>query len=123
MLRSQQIACQSLTGIQEASQRDGKFQQRYATLVNRLPIMIRESGLVASLGFLEGKRGNDENTPEGMLLQHLSQQMEVNDLRQQALNAELTEYRHLTQKVMEALVWYKRIAESHLDQEGNTHAD
>ena len=123
MLRSQQIACQSLTRIQEATQRDRKFQQRYATLVNRLPIMIRESGLVASLGFLEGKGGKDENTPEGMLLQHLSQQMEVDDLRQQALNADLAEYRHLTQKIMEALVWYKRIAESHLDQEDNANAD
>jgi len=123
MLRSQQIACQSLTRIQEASQRDKKFQQRYATLVNRLPIMIRESGLVASLGFLEGKGGQDENTPEGMLLQHLSQQMGVDDLREQALNADLTKYRHLTQKVMEVMVWYKRISESHLDQEGDANAD
>ena len=115
MLRSQIIAQQVLPKIAEAAARDSAFQQRYSTLVNRLPIMIRESGLLAAAGFLEGK--GDE--PEKMLLRHLQEQLGLNQttLHEKARLASVQEYRHLMRRVLDVLVWYKRLSESKLDTE------
>lgn len=126
MLRSQEIAVATLQQIEEAAQQNAEFQQRYSTLVNRLPIMVRENGLVATFGFLEGKGQGNLRSPESILLRQLGQQLDAGErgLHALAREVDLRGYRHLTRRVMELLVWYKRLAESKLDADGGyTHAD
>lgn len=89
-------------------------QKKYGSMAHKLPVLIRTAGLAQALAFVEA-RGE---TSHKKLLDHLA---EVVGFRERAAligrsrTAELAEYMHLTQRVLAALLWYKRFAQSVLD--------
>lgn len=88
-------------------------QNRYGALCYSFPLIVRENGLAAALGFLAAK--SEAGNPEGLLLKHYAQILGFND--PQAMQdfvvqeAELPEYRRLTLQVLKLAEWFKRYAE------------
>ncbi len=88
----------------------------YGSMAHKLPILIRTAGLAQALTFVEAR--GKENGPMHKLLDDLALTVgkrDRPDLLASARNAQLSEYMLLTQRVMDALLWYKRFAQSVLD--------
>src|SRR5437588_3706057 len=85
---------------------------KYGAMAHKLPVLIRTAGLAQALAFVEA-RGKE---PHHRLLSDLAETVGKKDiLLSEARSAHLSDYIHLTQQVMDALLWYKRFAQSVLD--------
>jgi CRISPR-associated protein Cmr5 len=114
--RSQQQA-ETIHGLVEQIRRDvreRKDQKRYGALCHRFPLMVRENGLAAAIGFLAAK-GTDPAGPESRLLAHYAAVLNCaggEALRQSCVASSLDEYRRLTRTALQASEWFKRYAEA-----------
>lgn len=93
-----------------------KEYKSYGAFAHKLPILIRTAGLAQALSFVEA-RGKK---PGELLLNDLAGTIDKENakvLAQKARTVELSEYIRLTQQVMDALLWYKRFAQSILGVE------
>ncbi len=90
--------------------------KKYGSMAHKLPTLIRTAGLAQALEFVKS-RGTDE---QKMLLNHLAETVGFQtseELLKRSREASLPEYIILTRKVLDALVWYRRFAESVLGVE------
>lgn len=107
-------AVSALTGKKEDK-------QSYGSMAHKLPVLIHTAGLAQALAFVDA-RGK---TSQRQLLTDLAGTIgkaSKEELLASARNAELSEYMHLTQQAMDALLWYKRFAQSILDVDASTEA-
>ena len=85
--------------------------KQYGSMAHKLPVLVRTAGLAQALAFVEA-RGSE---PAKQLLEDLAQVVEADnkkELLDRSRTYDLVQYMHLTQKVMTALIWYKRFAQS-----------
>ena len=96
------------------------FQARYGGLCHSLPVMVLESGLTQTLGFLVTRGNGDPNGPEATLVRHIGTILGVEDdaVLRHVRQVELMDYIFLTQRFLKAMVWFKRYAQSILKVEG-----
>src|SRR5579885_2385277 len=86
----------------------------YGAMAHKLPVLIRTGGLMQALAYVDA-RGKD---PQKKLLQDLAETVGKPDaaaLLKRARESEMSEYMLLTHQVIDALLWYKRFAQSVLD--------
>lgn len=95
---------------------DTKQRDQYGGLAHKLPILIRTSGLVQALTFINTK-AKDHGAHQQILtdLAATLKKASKEQLLERAREAELAEYILLTQQALAALLWYKRFAQSLLD--------
>lgn len=109
--RDQKLAAkifEQVSGIADLSEPSRK---KYGSMAHKLPVLIRTSGLVQALAFVDARR----ESPQHTLLDHIAQVAgfdKRSELLARSRTAELNEYMGLTQQVMGALLWYKRFAQS-----------
>lgn len=112
-------ACQRVSAFRDQNEHNehGKQERnRYGSMSHRLPILIHTAGLAQALSFVEAK-----SKKQPVLKQFLEDldatvgHVEQQTLPQRAREAGLSEYIHLTQRTLDALLWYKRFAQSILD--------
>ncbi|MGB3220396.1 MAG: type III-B CRISPR module-associated protein Cmr5 [Anaerolineae bacterium] len=87
---------------------DSPERKRYGSMAHMLPILVRQAGLAQALAFVQSRR----KEPYNKLLEHLTAAVGETDLLAASRQAELSEYIYLTERVMLALRWYKRFAQS-----------
>jgi CRISPR-associated protein Cmr5 len=113
--RDQKYATIAYERVTRVYKDEDKIQhQSYGSMAHKLPILIRSSGLAQALAFVAA-RGSDIQL---RLLDDLAQTIDLPDSKQllvKVYEADLSEYMHLTQQLMDALLWYKRFAQSILD--------
>ncbi len=88
-----------------------KRRKQYGSMAHKLPILVRQAGLVQALAFVES-RGKD---PHKQLLGHLAETVGEGNAGQvldRSRTAGLEDYMLLTEKTLLALKWYKRFAQS-----------
>ena len=89
-----------------------KDRKRYGSMAHKLPILVRQAGLVQALAFANSRSSKD---PYNELLTHLAMTVgasSADNLLYRSRKACLSEYIYLTDQVMLALKWYKRFAQS-----------
>ena len=89
---------------------------KYATMAHKLPILIRTSGLMQAVAFVDAK-GKGEPVWQ-RYLNDVAQTINYRDgkaLLTASRCAGISEYILLTHRVSAALLWYKRFAESVFD--------
>lgn len=95
--------------------------KKYGSLAHKLPVLIRTGGLAQALSFIQAR--NKEGTSQRRLLQDFEAvlkdkkiQVLASDKRlaEQSREADFEEYMRLTEASLEALLWFKRFAESEL---------
>ena len=106
----------------------GLEQAQYKAMAKSLPILVCTAGLTQALAFVE----NRGSPAQHLLLEDLAQvAAKCNKAlyMEQSRNLELQEYVYLIRKTMIALKWFKRFAESLLEdestavtQQGGKHA-
>lgn len=101
--------------IEGESKEQKSKRQQYGSMAHKLPVLIRTSGLVQALVFAESRKKDGIN----QLLDHLAAIVMGNAdkgvLIRSSRDAALSEYMRLTQQTLDALLWYKRFAQSVLD--------
>lgn len=98
----------------EVHPENSKPRKEYGSMAHKLPILVRQAGLIQALVFVEtrGKKSHKQ------LLDDLAETLgKVNGktLREECQKAELADYMWLTRKTLVVLEWYKRFAESVLN--------
>jgi CRISPR-associated protein Cmr5 len=106
--RSQEYAAAIYKQVSEMEGKSKEDQKKYGSMAHKLPVLVRTAGLAQALAFVDA-RGSD---PAKQLLAHLASVIKEEQLLVRSREGELVEYMHLTQKVMTALVWYKRFTQS-----------
>lgn len=101
---------------------DEAFGKSYGAMAHKLPVLIRTAGLAQALAFVEA-RGKK---PQKRLLEDLAGTVKKPDaaaLLKRARESEMSEYMLLTHQVIDALLWYKRFAQSVLGVEASDAKD
>lgn len=105
-----------------------KERKAYGSMAHKLPVLIRTSGLAQALAFVKAR--NQEETPQQQLLKDLEVVLRANGalaqnarLTDQSRNADFEEYMRLTEAALQALLWFKRFAQSELKVESGTEAE
>jgi CRISPR-associated protein Cmr5 len=96
--------------------------KKYGSMAHKLPVLIRTAGLAQALEFVHTR----PDEPQRRILDHLAKVVGCgtsDELLNKSRNDELSDYIQLTQKVMAALLWYKRFAQSVLKVEPGQDAD
>lgn len=114
--RDQRYATHIYQKVRAISQMDEKKAKSYGAMAQTLPILIHSAGLIQALSFVDSRRENKDMLTQ--LLNDLAETVEQKDAAQlliAAQTASLGEYIYLTQSILDALLWYKRFAQSLLD--------
>lgn len=108
------MECQEKETTDMCRQRGKSNQKKYGTMAHKLPVLVRTAGLVQAVAFVQ-TRGSEAQKE---LLSHLAETLGyegVNTFAADARTHNLQDYMLLTRRVLAALLWYKRFAESILD--------
>lgn len=117
--RDQKYAVDAYKKVSKVKEED---RQSYGSMAHKLPILIHTAGLAQALAFVEA-RGKEAHRQLLTDLAHTVGKGSKDILLTRAREGELSEYMHLTQQVLSALLWYKRFAESVLGVDaGDTNA-
>lgn len=114
--RQQQYASSAHQKVEALTGRDNAFKTRYGSIAHRLPVLIRSAGLAQALAYVDA-RGKDEGQ---QLLDDLAEVVGVtnrNTLTSQSRTNALLEYMYLTDQCLDALLWFKRFAQTILNVE------
>jgi len=100
-----------------------KYRKAYGSLAHKLPVLIRTAGLTQALAFVQAR--NKEGTPQRKLLADLDLVLRksgtlVAELKlvERSRTAGFEEYMRITEGALEALLWFKRFAQSELKVQG-----
>lgn len=110
LTRDQKYASSALERLQKVKP-DG--QTEYKAAAQELPATVRSAGLVQALTFMRSRGGAHEQ-----ILKDVAFTLGYNDeaaLLAASRDAHLPQYIRLTEQVIDALQWYKRLAQAELD--------
>lgn len=117
--RDQEYAISAYERVTIASKKEKKFYETYGAMTHKLAILIRKAGLAQALSFVEAKA--KDKPAYSSLLADLKATVKRNEnLATLARSVELADYILLTKQVMDALLWYKRFAQSVLGIDATT---
>lgn len=135
LTRDQEYAVSAHRHVQKIHDKNEKAEaKKYGVMAHKLPILIHTAGLAQALAFVDA-RPSSTNKIQKLLLDDLADTVLGKEDRQELLQAaresELVEYILLTKQIMNALLWYKRFAQSILnvdvgdleDKEDAAHAN
>jgi CRISPR-associated protein Cmr5 len=116
--RNQLFAAKIFSQIESIKVLPEAQRKKYGATAHKLPILIRKAGLAQALEFIAA-RGDDT---QRQLLAHIAVTIDLPsqaELLKRSREAQLEEYIHMTQRVLDALLWYKRFSQSVLNVDGS----
>jgi CRISPR-associated protein Cmr5 len=123
LTRSQDYAIKAYEKVIDIKNKEPETKAKsYGVMAHKLPILIHTGGLAQALAFVQS-RGKGL---QPQLLEDLAYTIGLKsreELLEQARTATLNEYILLTRKVLAALLWYKRFAQSELHVELGDEVD
>jgi len=108
---------QRIQDVKNTYKNDEQKQKAYGALALKLPVLIRQAGLIQALTFVAARQ---RDAHKQRILDDLAQVLGLGSgdvLLKRARTASLSEYMFLTQQVLWALEWFKRFAQSELKVE------
>lgn len=119
LTREQQYANAVFAQIKPLIKWEKACRDAYGSLAHKLPVLIRTAGLAQSLAFVQAR--NKEGTPQRQLLSDLEMVLRTtkvldteDNLVKRSREAGFVEYLRLTEGALQALLWFKRFAQSEL---------
>lgn len=115
MTRDQQRAWSAYQRVVGHRDKDKAWREKYGGMAHRLPVLVRQAGLVQALAFVQAK-GEE---PYLTLLDDLAHTvgMSREDLLGRSRTSALAEYLRLTRELLRTAQWYRRFAQSVLEVE------
>jgi len=112
--RQQQFAAAAFNRVNGVLQIPDFDKDRYGSIAHRLPVLIRSAGLAQALAYVEARGKSEGERLLDDLASVVGYTNRVN-LLTQARTSQLLEYMHLTDQCLDALLWFKRFAQTVLD--------
>lgn len=113
----QQYALDVYQRVMAAKEHFKEKARKYGVMCHKLPLLIHTAGLAQALAFVESR--NEEVYTQ--LIQDLAQTLkQEGNLAQETRRCDLNDYMRLTWQIMDALLWYKRFAQSVLGVDAST---
>lgn len=115
--RSQEYAATIFSQVSSIADRPQEDKDKYGSMAHKLPVLIRTAGLSQALAFVDAR---SEPVQRDTFLSHIAlaiRKPSKESLLEASRNVPLGEYMQLTQQVLDALLWYKRFAQSVLKVE------
>lgn len=130
LTREQLYAKAVFDKIKPLMDRSEADKKKYGSLAHKLPVLIRTAGLAQALAFVQARNHNDdEKSPQRQLLRDLADVLRKNkvlakdaDLVERSRVAPFDEYMRLTEASLQALLWFKRFAQSELKVQAGEEA-
>lgn len=97
--------------------------KKYGAMSHRLPILIRTAGLAQALAFVHSRKKAYYMDLLTDIQAVVTPDLAEGTLLTKVQQVDLTEYLNLTRRVLAALVWYKRYAQSVLNVEDPTDVE
>lgn len=116
LTRDQRYAADAIARVQHVRGSADLSSAEYKAMAQELPVMVRSAGLVQALTFLQGRSSRAHK----QLLDDVAHTLgfaEGAALVAASRSAHLAEYVRLTERVINALQWYKRLAQVELDEQ------
>lgn len=112
--RTQQDMRVALELVRSLEQASSELKNIYGGLCHSFPVLVRQSGLCQALAFSAAKAAGEGERAQAhkKLLEHVGRILQVSDTLQAAQEADATQYMHMTRRVLEAWVYFKRFAAS-----------
>lgn len=115
--RDMRLALEFVAEVEERhkSRKPEDTKGRYQALCQEFPVMVRTAGLCQTVAFYESKKGSDNGLPEAhrILLDHVAAILGIKGtLLQRVQGASANEYMHLTRRVLDSWVYFKRFSKS-----------
>ena len=109
--RQQEYALKVFERVQGVSNRGEEFRRKYGSMALKLPVLVQTAGLAQTLAFVQAR---GEAAHEQLLSDLAAVVMgeDADALVRRSREAEFREYMWLTDKVMTALIWFRRYAQS-----------
>lgn len=101
--------------VRQVSESRKEVQDIYGGLCHSFPVMVRTCGLCQAVAFSKAKAGEGKDERErahDLLLKHVQQILEVDDLLNAVRKAPANQYMLYTRRILSAWVYFKRFAES-----------
>ena len=117
--REQQYAADIFERVERVGQRYEKKpaeRRKYGSMAHKLPVLVRTAGLAQALAFVDA-RGEEVHRQLLLDLAETVGYSAAKSLIGDSRGLAFYEYMRLSQKVMAALLWYKRFAQSVLGVE------
>ena len=126
MTLEQKRAAQAYRHVQAIAEdhpdKESKPRKQYASMAQKLPVLIRSAGLCQALHFLKSRGKDPERSVLRKLLDHLAEQMRRTDasigdgasLCDKGREAELPRYLWRTREALASAEWYARLSQSEL---------
>lgn len=114
LTRDQRYAADAVMRVQQVRD-DTTYRKEYKKMAQELPIMVRSAGLVQALTFVQSR---DKDAHKQVLedVAHTLGYANTAKLVEDSRSAHLAEYVRLTERVIDALQWYKRLAQVEFDE-------
>ncbi len=113
LTREQRYAADVVKRVRDVRQ-DGKLDRdEYKAMAQGLPVLVRNAGLVQALTFVASRSSEAQKR----LLEDVAQTLGYDNgqaLLKDSNDLHLAEYMRLTEQVIDALQWYKRLAQIEL---------
>src|SRR5690348_11960314 len=112
--RHQIFAAKIFAQIETVKNMPDNQRKKYGASAHKLPILIHTAGLAQALEFVAARGDNSQK----QLLADIAGTVylaSAAELLKKSREAQLQEYIQLTQRVLDALLWYKRFAQSVLN--------
>jgi len=116
LTRDQQYSIEAYKKVMAIKEKPEADVKAYGSMSHKLPILIRTAGLSQALAFADARGKEAQRTLLEDLAQTIGQKSKETFLHN-ARQAPLKEYMFLTRQSLDALLWYKRFAQSilHVD--------
>jgi CRISPR-associated protein Cmr5 len=126
MTLEQQRAAKAHSHVQAIAQKfpdkAARERKQYASMAQKLPVLIRAAGLCQALHFLRSRTKDEERSVLGRLLDQLAEQMRrtvpaITDgasLCKEVRSADLSLYLWMTREALATTEWYARLSQSEL---------
>jgi CRISPR-associated protein Cmr5 len=97
--------------------------KKYGSMAHKLPVLVHTAGLAQAIAFVSSRGDKAHEALLTDLAATVGYKDDVKRFMNDSRNLAFYEYMRLSQKVMAALLWYKRFAESVLEVQPGDEAD
>ncbi len=99
------------------------IESKYSSLAKKLPSMVVQNGLLATLSFLKSKEKGEDATHKllSQLIEYLSNLLKTENTYDAVISKlysiDVTDYIHISNEIIAFSIWLKRITEGELENE------
>ena len=113
--RKQTIAVAVYNCVEGHEAEQEAWKKRYVSMAQRMPVMIRESGLLQTITYIQARGDDGDKACLTDVVGVVFPNSTVDAFATRLRACEVHEYMYWTKMVIDSIIWFKRIAKVNLE--------